>query len=419
MAMRRLYHQVYLTIVASIVAVLLVAGALWRWAADGPPARHAFELAGELASFAVPPPDAPPAETEDVIRRLSQRLHVDLGLFGADRRLVAGAGRAVPAPGQGRDEGGRILGPGGPAWAIALPDGRWLVARTPRGPRRPALGVIGFLAVMAVLIGLLAMPVARGLTRRLERLQTGVDKLGRGDLGARVVVEGRDEVARLAASFNRAAARIEELVGAHKMLLANASHEIRTPLARIRLGLEMMQGADDPARRAALAADIAELDGLVDEILLASRLDAVGELEQRESLDLLALAAEEAARYEAVDVTGRPAVVAGDARLLRRLVRNLLENARRHGKPPVKVEVDGDGALATLTVADAGPGVPEADREHVFEPFRRGSSSATAGGTGLGLALVRQIARRHGGEATIAVRAEGGTAFRVVLPVTA
>jgi signal transduction histidine kinase len=242
----------------------------------------------------------------------------------------------------------------------------------------------------------------RGLTRRLERLQAGVEKLGGGDLAARVKVEGRDEVARLAQSFNAAAARIEALVGAHKMLLANASHELRTPLSRIRLGLELMKQNPDPAREAALERDIAELDALIEEVLLASRLDAVGELEVREAVDLLALAAEEAARYDDVRVTGVPVLVPGDPRLLRRLMRNLLENAAHHGAPPVAVEVARDGARARLSVRDAGPGIPPDERERIFEPFRRGRATSAASGSGLGLALVRQIARRHGGEATLA-----------------
>ena len=103
---------------------------------------------------------------------------------------------------------------------------------------------------LAVAIG--AYPIVRGLTRRLERLQAGVETLGAGNLSARVKVEGKDEVARLAGSFNRAAARIEELVGAHRMLLANASHELRTPLSRIRLGIELFEQSKDPKYKAAI-----------------------------------------------------------------------------------------------------------------------------------------------------------------------
>lgn len=413
--MRRLYLQVYLTIVAGLLAVVLVGGGLWRLAAEGPPARHAFEVAGELAQFALPPADAPIDEQRDAVHRIAQRLHIDLGLFNSDRAPVAAAGSPVPRPSE-RDQGGWIRGPGGPAWAIALPDGRWVVARTPRRrPERVAFGLIGFLAAMASLIALAAWPVARRLTHRLERLQQGVEQLGRGDLSARVKVEGRDEVARLATSFNAAAERIEHLVGAHKLLLANASHEIRTPLSRIRLGLELMQkDGGDPARKAALATDIAELDHLLDEILLSSRLDTVEANESRETVDLLALAAEETARYDHVGVSGTPIFVTGDARLLRRLVRNLLENATRHGAPPIEVDVAARPGLAVLTVRDHGSGVPVSERERVFEPFRRGPGAAGRPGTGLGLSLVRQIAKRHGGDAVII---EPGNAICVTLPV--
>ena len=141
----------------------------------------------------------------------------------------------------------------------------------------------------------MALPFVRQITKRLERLQRGVESLGAGDLSARVAVEGTDEVARLASSFNRAAGRIEQLVKANKALLANASHELRTPLARIRLAVELVKESVDPKRRAGLEQDIAELDWLVDEILLASRLDAVTDAIETQEIDLLALAAEESA----------------------------------------------------------------------------------------------------------------------------
>jgi two-component system, OmpR family, sensor histidine kinase RstB len=233
----------------------------------------------------------------------------------------------------------------------------------------------------------------RRLTRRLERLHRGVTALGEGDLSARVRVEGRDEVARLAEGFNQAAERIERLVGANKSMLASASHELRTPLARIRMAVELMKERADPARKQELERDIAELDALIDEILLASRLDALPGVENGETVDLLALAAEEASRY-GVEAEGASMMVRGDARLLRRMIRNLLENAKRHGAPPVTVSLKN----SELSVCDSGIGVPAAERERVFEPFYRG-----ARGSGLGLSIVRQIARRHGGD----VRCEG------------
>jgi signal transduction histidine kinase len=260
-----------------------------------------------------------------------------------------------------------------------------------------------------------AFPVVRHLSRRLERLQAGVDSLGAGDLGARVAVEGGDEVARLAESFNRAASRIEQLMRAHQSLLANASHELRTPLARIRLALEMLKQSADAKTRAGLEQDIAELDGLVDEILLASRLSAIEENEVRAEIDLLALAAEECSRYDDVHLDGAPIKIQGDARLLRRLLRNLLENAKRHGAPPTQVRLQRDGTMAVLTAWDNGPGPSQAEFEQVFMPFYRRRGNGHGTGNGLGLSLVRQIARRHGGEARCAILEEGHNGFVITL----
>jgi signal transduction histidine kinase len=271
-----------------------------------------------------------------------------------------------------------------------------------------------FLGAIALVVALGARPVVRRLTGRLERLQRGVESLGAGDLTARVKVEGRDEVARLAQSFNQAAARIESLVNAHKMLLANASHELRTPLARIRLGLELV--AAHPERKGELERDIAELDQLVDEILLLSRLDATEQLEVREDIDLAALAAEECARYDDCGLEAKPVTVRGDPTLLRRMIRNLIDNAKLHGKPPIEVMVAGEDDRAVLSVLDHGPVIVEEARERLFSTFYRIPGRCGAKGTGLGLALVRQIARRHGGD--VAYNPERGNSFTVTLPAS-
>jgi signal transduction histidine kinase len=304
---------------------------------------------------------------------------------------------------------------GNPISAIHLRDGRVLVARVPLsvGSSRPFFHLMLVLLVAA--IGVAAYPIARQLTRRVERLQRGVESLGAGDLSSRVAVEGRDEVARLARSFNNAASRIEQLVRAHQALLVNASHELRTPLARIRLAVELLKGSADAKSKAGLEQDIAELDWLVDEILLASRLDAIKEIHATEDLDLLALAAEEGSRYDNVHLEGTPVSVRGDARLLRRLLRNLLENAKRHGVPPTQVRVIRVDGTAVVTVWDAGPGPSESEFEQVFKPFYRSSSSRTGVGTGLGLALVRQIAQRHGGDARCVAADDGRSRFIVTL----
>ena len=281
-----------------------------------------------------------------------------------------------------------------------------------------AFAVLVALGLLAVAVAMGAYPLVRRITRRLERLHTRVEALGAGDLTARVEVEGCDEVADLARSFNRAADRIERLVNAQRTMLAGASHELRSPLARMRMAIELLAGADRPELRARLSQDIAELDGLIGELLLASRLDALEHLERTEDVDLLALLAEEGARTGA-EVSGEAVCIQGDARMLRRLMRNLLENAQRYaaGSPIEASVVPLPPAGACLRVADRGPGVPEQERERIFEPFYRptGLRERGDGGVGLGLALVRQIARHHGGDVRCMPRADGGTCFEVDL----
>jgi signal transduction histidine kinase len=304
----------------------------------------------------------------------------------------------------------------GPAWAIRLPDDRWVVARLPPHPHAPLLGVLGFLGTIALMVALCAYPIVRRLTLRLERLHAGVEALGAGDLSARVKIEGKDEVARLAQSFNRSAARIEELVQAHKMLLANTSHELRTPLSRIRLGIELLKEAPDAKLGAALQKDIAELDGLIEQILLSSRIEAAREVGSPEDVDLLGVAAEEVVRYEQCSLSGVPIIVRGDRALLQRMVRNLLDNAYRHGIAPIEVEVRREGDRAVLLVFDHGPGIAEVERERIFSPFYRASSRGSVPGSGLGLTLVRQIARQHGGDAMWAGTPQRPSTMRVELP---
>jgi signal transduction histidine kinase len=412
--MRKLYQKIYLTMIAALLLVVVIAGTLWRLGSAPSPLHQALEMAGELLGGALPPATAPRDVQQQALDHLAQRVHADLGLFDATARPIAFSGRPVPPPFPDSD-GGWVYGPGGPAWSFRLPDLRWVVVRAPRRHRNPAIGLVLFLGLIALAVATSAFPVVRGLTRRLETLQAGVETLGAGNLSTRVKVEGRDEVARLAESFNRAAARIEDLVDAHRMLLANASHELRTPLSRIQLGIELMGAKSDPKYAADLKRDIAELDGLIDEILLASRIEAIRAPIAEEDVDLLALAAEECARYDDCDLQGEPITRRGDPRLLRRMIRNLLENAERHGKPPVKVTLKRAGNDAVIEVSDAGPGIPPSQREHVFTPFYRLAGDPK--GAGLGLSLVRQIARLHGGDAVAAPRADAPSSFRVTLPL--
>lgn len=473
--MPRLYFRFYAALLASLALLTLAVVLLWQWA--GAPTELSDRTLGTLLRNALPAAEAPPEQQQAALERLTRGLRADITLFSKDWQRLAYVGEPLERPDRRmlRQQRMEMLarmqermhnedrlhgdGDGAPGESRAVPDadtlpragpldrarrwargdedldrplrlrrfqmrlddGRHIISNTPlrQMPSRMRLHTI--LIGLAIIIAIAAYPVVRRVTRRLEHLQQGVESLGAGNLSARVEVKGSDEVAALAASFNRSADQIEALVGAHKTMLANASHELRTPLARIRLALELSKEQVDAKRRAGLEQDIAELDQLIDEILLASRLDAVGERTENEDLDLLPLAAEECARYEEADLDGESLPVRGDARLLRRMLRNLLENARRHGVPPTTVKlrrssVDGVD-VAEIVVRDAGPGIPQAEYDKVFEPFYRSSNARDSVGSGLGLALVRQIARRHGGDARCDHLHTGHSAFVITLPL--
>jgi signal transduction histidine kinase len=224
-------------------------------------------------------------------------------------------------------------------------------------------------------------------------------------------------------------------------LVANASHELRSPLARLKVALGLLQdtgasdAADTPVRqrlRQEIEHNLRELDALIEELLLSSRLQAQvgqpsamapGPAGHGHAVDLLATVAEEAARSQA-DLTVAEGVtpVWGEERLLRRAVRNLLENARRYGQGMVECELrhaQAQGRLmAELRVLDRGPGVPPHEAQRIFEPFYRLPGHAESeGGVGLGLALVRQIAQHLGGDVQVQPRPGGGSCFILTVPM--
>lgn len=334
----------------------------------------------------------------------------------------------------------------GVSFDLTLQDGQKLSLLLPRrppgagqGPRdaspwwsRPPYGFVWLLLLVGLAVAIGVYPIVRKLTQRLESLQQGVQRWGEGDLTVRMPEHGQDEVADLSRQFNAAAQRIQSLLSSQQMLLvsqksllANASHELRSPLTRIRMGLEFVGASDNESVKQEIARNIAELDQLIDEILLASRLDAQeADLGTVEVVDLLGLCAEECARVGAVlEVqTGvQTLTTQGVVKLMRRLIRNLLENAGRYGAiqgpEDVHVMASIDGHDLLITVSDRGPGVPLQFREKIFEPFfRLPGASERSGSVGLGLALVKSIAERHHGSVTCQDRKGGGACFVVRLP---
>ena len=421
--MRRLYFRIYLAVLASLFMFAVLAGiaAFTLRSFDEDDRRSFFAMGEDVAERLLAPERGRDALTSE-LGFWNQLTGFSVMLLSPDNEIIAQAGEFSPRVLRDLRRGY------GPPWRIGsrvyrmrLKDGRRLVALRPPGTfdRLRHLRWIAALLGIALAVGVAAYPVVRQLTRRLERLQQGVAAFGEGDLSARVQISGRDEIAKLAATFNASAARIEQLLTAHKALLANASHELRSPLSRLRMAVERLHaGGDNADAEAEIRRNIAELDMLVEEILLASRLQAAQDL-RRESIDLIGLLAEECAPYGA-DLVAPPAAMPplrGDPRLLRRLFRNLLDNAARYGgDTPPTVTASEERGMARVEVCDRGPGVPEDERERIFEPFYRlRNVSERSGGTGLGLALVRQIAERHGGMVQCLPREGGGTCFRVML----
>lgn len=432
--MRRLYLQIYASFVI-LALIITVSAGLLAWAARAELRRVPRFFSGTIEMIAerLPPPVAPRAMVQARLETLAHRLHVDASLWDAHGRILASVGAALPPPrligggragGEGHEGSERAVwmhrrgGP--PGIVVHLNDGRWLALRLKQGHGgHRGMGWLLRFAVLALVMAAGAYPVARHIARRLERLRAGVEDFGAGHLSARVAVEGQDEVAEVARSFNKAASRIQTLVNAQKRLLGNASHELRSPLARLSVAVELMGKEVRPELRDEAETDIAELDALIEDLLLAARLDAPsGELEGLAPVELLGLLSEESGRVQATAIGG-PLTVTGDERLLRRMLRNLLENARLHGGPG-NIEATltplEEGKGARITVADRGPGVPENARDKVFEPFYRGQGVSHGRGAGLGLALVRDIARCHRGEARCLPRDGGGAIFEVEIP---
>src|SRR4029453_13677924 len=200
--MQRLSLQFYLTILVVLAVFVGAAALLWRLADDDARTPQYCEVAAELTGALLPDLDAPVIDQQRAIEALYRKLRFDIALYRPDGTLIAMAGRPPPRFAPARGPQARWRGPSGPTFPPPPPEGRWLVARQVRERGvNPTFWITAFLALVALAVAVGAYPVVRGLSRRLERLKAGVEQFG-NDLGARVKVEGRDEVAPLAQSFN-------------------------------------------------------------------------------------------------------------------------------------------------------------------------------------------------------------------------
>jgi signal transduction histidine kinase len=287
-------------------------------------------------------------------------------------------------------------------------------------------------AVRYVVVALaLLVPIALWSRRHWQGLQTlarVADEFGAGQLSARAQMRPRDAAYPLAERMNAMAARIQDLVEAQKNLLHSVSHELRTPIARLEFALELLSGrAGDPAlakRIRAMEGDVTELKELVDELLSMSRLDSA-RAPQRAPVALAPLLHEcadglhprpQRLRCELADGLGE---VDGDRRLLARAVGNLMRNAQKYAAAEVALLAHRREHGIEIAVEDDGPGIPEDEREKIFEPFYRldRSRDRATGGFGLGLSIARKAIALHGGTLRVERAGLGGARFVIMLPV--
>ncbi|MER7799741.1 sensor histidine kinase [Streptomyces parvulus] len=283
--------------------------------------------------------------------------------------------------------------------------------------------LIGFPVLLAV-VGWVTWLVTRRALRPVEGIRREMAAITASeDLARRVPVPGtHDEVARLASTTNETLAALEASVERQRRFVADASHELRSPIASLRTQLEVAAAHPELLDLDGAVEDTVRLQRLAADLLLLARLDA-GERPADARVDLAVLAREEAAGRAGVSVreeggeTGA-VTVAGSRGQLGRVLANLLDNAQRHARSAVVVSVRRDGGLAVVGVADDGDGVPEADRERIFERFVRldDARSRDDGGAGLGLAIARDVAVRHGGTLTVHGGPAGGALFELRLP---
>jgi len=280
-----------------------------------------------------------------------------------------------------------------------------------------------------VALALLA-PIAlwsRAHWRGMQALARVADDFGAGQLSARARMPASASIYPLAERMDLMADRIEQLMEAQRALLHSVSHEVRTPIARLEFGLELLRAAaGDPAlepRIAAMEQDLRELNALIGELLGMAKLDS-GQAMQRQPFELApalrscAAAQPDSARMALRISDGSLGLLDGDSRLLMRAVANLLANAAKYGAGQVRLSAAREDGAIVIAVEDDGPGIPEAERERVFEPFYRldRSRDRASGGFGLGLAIARKAVALHGGTVRAGDSELGGARFVICLP---
>lgn len=443
MKSRRLVVSIYLVAIVQLLTAWLGFSVSRDYLSE-PPGRLGLGGWEAFAAQHVAYDRKNPAALRDTMEWLRVELGISCTLFSPEGQVIASNHADVPAPlAQAKARAlpvrGFLPGPRPETLAVGIHEAGELVAYviTDRFEFRRPLSRQVILVVLVLLVVLLgSLLFARSLAQPLRHLARVARAFGSGQLTARARLDRQDELGAVAKAFDDMAERITALLESQRELLANVSHELRTPLARIRVALDLAAEGDAEAARDALAnisADWGDLDRLVEDVLATARLDLgsskPGGLPLRRDVVHLGELVE-AARARALlvypndplelDVDPELPLIEGDASLLRRVVDNLVDNARKYSEPQslVSIRLRSLGEGVELAVIDRGMGIDAADLPHIFTPFFRADRSRTrkTGGVGLGLALVRRIVTAHGGQIEVESHIGQGTEVRVTLP---
>jgi signal transduction histidine kinase len=383
-------------------------------------ARHAYETGGNAALGAYVERFQKVFQAQGI---LTDSAGKDL-LTGEDHsQLIGQALKRRPIPFVGR---GRVV------IARTSDDGKYWFLLV-NSSQRP--GFSFFLPQYLWIIGavvLLAFGLALQLTSPLRKLQRAVERFGKGDFSTRVQLKGRDELARLAHTFDEMADRIQTLLTAERRLLMDISHELRSPLARLAVAVELARsGAGQEAAVNRIEKEADRLNSLVSELLQVTRAEGDPSSLRTEPVRLDQLLSD-VAEDASVEAKARgcrihfeqpkPLTFQGDPELLRRAIENVVRNAVRHAPPdsPVEIRLENGAPTARIRVRDFGPGVPEESIGRIFDPFYRVDTDRNriSGGAGLGLAIARRAVELHHGQ-IMARNCGPGLEVEIEFPVAA
>ena len=428
--MVRLFLRLYGVLIATLIVSFLVQGQLmeyvWREMSSGYDFkvryRPMFHLIEE--SLAPLPPERWPARFEELAAgfHVAARLEPPSGVPAALGLKPAEAESFLQGGIVARDRPG-----GGFNIAKSLRGGPWAAVLELPGPDQGRVRMVTYVVNWGVEFAIVAVLVffwVRPFWRDMRSLQSVAEDVGDGRFEARAHAGRFSPLRPVAAAFNAMADRIGTLLQSHRSLTSAVSHELRTPLARLRFSHSLAREAAAAEAKdrflVRMERDIAEIDELTRELLDYARLERGTPAMQLESVpadpwleDVLADAAPAAGETTGARVSAEVAVetVRCEPRYMARAVLNLVRNALHHARAAVRVSISHEGTRTVVHVDDDGPGIPAADRDRLFEPFVRldHSRDRDSGGFGLGLAIVRQVARWHGGDATISDSPLGGT----------